>query len=185
MFVNPRFAVLATAVLLATSLHTGQSGGDIPQPDRDSLQPPESSTSCDGLLDHQEALFAVFADHGDFVDYWTSATARDARGMDIDEATSILEDGQALVAGLTDLDVPEVYAQANEGIVAYFQFQVDYLTFIVVDTSSPPDLDLAQQSLVLMYEGEIATADACPDEVDEAGGYIWVDPDDLADAVGE
>ncbi len=105
--------------------------------------------------------------------------------MDIDEATSILEDGQALVAGLTDLDVPEVYAQANEGIVAYFQFQVDYLTFIVVDTSSPPDLDLAQQSLVLMYEGEIATADACPDEVDEAGGYIWVDPDDLADAVGE
>jgi hypothetical protein len=178
VFVNSRFAVLATALLVATSLGLGD---EIPQPDRGGFSTPVSSASCDGLLSYQEDLFAAFDDHETFVEYWTSSLGRDARDLSVDDATGIVEDGEALLADLAGLDVPNVYAVAAEGITSYFQFQVDYLTFIAIDTSMAPDITVAQESLVQMYEGEVATADACPDEVEEAGGYIWVDPDTLAD----
>ncbi len=181
MFVNSRFAVLAAALLVATSLKLGD---EIPQPDRGEFQLPDHSASCGELLAYQEDLFSVFDDHDEFVEYWNTTSSRDARNLSVDDATGIVEDGEALVADLDGMDVPVVYAVAAEGITSYFQFEVDYLTFIAIDTSAAPDVGQSRDSLVQMYEGEIATADACPDEVDEAGGYIWADPDTLADIVG-
>jgi hypothetical protein len=181
VFVNSRFAVLATALLVATSLKLGD---EVPQPDRGEFATPDSAASCDSLLSYQEDLFAVFDDHEDFMDYWNTMTPREARLLSDEDAMTIVEDGRALLDDLDGLEIPAVYADAGKGISTYFQFQIDYLVFMVIDTSTAPDLNQAQESFVLMHDGEIATAEACPDEVDEAGGYIWVDPDSLTDAVG-
>jgi hypothetical protein len=144
----------------------------------------DDHVSCDGLLDYQEDLFDVFDDHQRFMEYWDTNSGRDARNIPIADATAIVEDGEALLVDLGQMEVPEVYTQASDGIASYFRFEVDYLTFIAIDTSAAPDINRVQDSLVQMYEGEVSTAETCPDEVDEAGGYIWVDPDTLADIVG-
>ncbi len=143
------------------------------------------SVDCGRVLSYQQALFSAFDAHRVFMAYWGSGSGSgaDVQAMDRDDVAVTVEDGYSLIADLESLAPPAPYADGHDGIIIRFTFEVDYLNFFGIDTSIAPDVNVAQDSLLLMYNGEVAVAEACPDEIDAAGGYIFVDPAVLEDLV--
>jgi hypothetical protein len=181
-----KFAALATVVLLTASLHIIQTPPDLPPPVPDDLRPsPTASSSCAEIASYQTDLFGVFGDHEVFMEAWTDTPEREIRRLGHDEFVEIIDDGELLLEDLGAVTAPEVYAEGHEGIIARLAFEVDYFVFVGIDSSTAPSLGAVQDSLQQIYNGEVAAAEACPDEIEEAGGFIFIDPETLADVVEE
>ena len=176
------------ATLLASSLLTvlqpatppaipGFDPHDIP-PDAEVLR-----ESCRLLLPYQEDLRATLDRHGRFMVFWNTGTEADLGDMDDDEIQEIIDDGLSMIEDLEALDPPAVYADGHQGIIDRFGFEIDYIRFLGIDAAIAPNINRVNASLQLLYDGETLAVTTCPDEVDDAGGFIFVNPDDLEDSV--
>jgi hypothetical protein len=189
----PLVKELVMPVVVATSLALGAfAQGGIPRPDprgEPSGTPSATSASstpvatagpgCDMVIDYYRDLNRALFRADEFFNFLgdDSVTFTDLSER---EATQIVDSGEALIADLEDLDVPPAYADGNDGIIALMQVNVDFVKFYVLDSSTVPNLNDIDTALEQIYYGEVDIAEACPDEVDEIGGYVMYDPDELA-----
>ena len=145
--------------------------------------PEELEDSCRLLLSYQEELHATLDGHGRFMAFWNTGRSADIQEMDGDELQEIIDDGRAMIEDLQALDPPAVYVDGHQGIIDRFDFEIDYVAFLGIDTSVAPSINRVDAALQLLYDGETLAAETCPEEVDDAGGFIFVDPADLKDSV--
>jgi hypothetical protein len=185
---------LVLPLLLATSLTIGAmslQGVERPDPHRGaggeggqaSTPVDAGSPGCDLVIDYYRDLNRALFRADDFFDFLADESA-DFEDLTAQDAERILESGGALIADLQDLQVPGAYAEGNEGIIALMQFNLDILSFYALDSSNVPNVNAFDDAMLQIYEGEIALVDACPDEVDEIGGYVMYDPAELEQDLG-
>lgn len=133
-----------------------------------------SSDACAGIPDYYRDLnrafmgadtLGAFLDSGASYEELTEKTAK-----------PIVVDAEALIATIEGLDVPEVYADGNQGIAMLIGFIRDQVAFYGLDSTGVPKIAVIDQSYQLLYDGETATAKACPSEIADVGGYIFIDP---------
>jgi hypothetical protein len=141
-----------------------------------------ATVGCEGIADYQEALFGLLNDHDLFAEYWNNPSdTGELQAQDIDELQAVVDDGRALIEEMNALEVPETYAKGHEGITLLFDSELDVATFLGIDASDPIDYDQYDRGLALIFEGELLTTKACPDEMDEIGGYIFFTLESLED----
>ncbi|MGB3329046.1 MAG: hypothetical protein WBA46_08845 [Thermomicrobiales bacterium] len=98
-------------------------------------------------------------------------------------AAPIVEDADTLIQKIEALDVPAVYADGNKGIAMLIGLIRDQVAFYGLDSTRVPKVTVAEEAYQLIYDGETATAEACPREIDDVGGYIFIDPATIKDQV--
>lgn len=174
--------VVASSLSIVVALQPATPPRDL-DPHEIPVSREDAEASCGELLDYQDELFGTFSSHADFMDFFGVDVESEVQALNDDEVEAILDDGNALIDDLEALEPPVVYVDAHQGIIDRFAFEVDYITFIAVDTSIAPDINSVMESLRLIYDGEVATAETCPDEVEEAGGFVFIDPADLEESV--
>jgi hypothetical protein len=178
---------LAYTGMVSFMLFTFVLQGTPPRTDDPHAIPTQDDTviGCEGIADYQQALYASLNDHEAFSDYWVNGPRETAeiQQMDTVEVEAIIDDGNALLDELRAMDVPNAYIPAHEGILVLFEHQVRTLTFLTVDASDVPSQEEWERGLALILNGELSTANACPDEIEEAGGFIFFPPDDIQDAL--
>jgi hypothetical protein len=163
---------------------------DIPRPPQfgptptsgtdDDAQEPSSAT-CAGLPAYYRELNRAFMRATELNDFLSAGAAYE--DLTAKTAKPIVADADTLIETIEGLDVPEVYADGNEGIAALIGFLRDQVAFYGLDSTRVPkvkDLDAAYQ---LLYDGETAAAQACPREIADFGGYIFIDPATIEDDV--
>lgn len=141
---------------------------------------PEATTGdpgCELIGSYTEELYAIIDDSGAFAEFFYS----DDEWNDIDAgfAADIQADGEAMLEEMAAMEVPGAYATGHEGIITFFEFQIDVAHFFGVDTSVVPNLNLQDEAFSLINEGELTVAEACPDEIDDVGGFILIEPEDI------
>lgn len=175
---------LATVVILSLTMQPAT-----PSPDDGSggfpKEPHTTTASCDDLTRYTEDFYAILEDHSTYTDFWNSGDYDTIQQQDRADIQDIVDDGQAMLEDIEDLDVPEMYAPGQDGILMYFGSDVDYISFLGIDASVVPNFDEFDTSLAFILHGEILAAKTCPDEVEEAGGYIFLPIDDLEDALSD
>lgn len=130
---------------------------------------------CDLIEDYASSVNGALTNSGEFWDFLIGPTVYN---LSTSDAKGITADGEALIEELNGLDVPPAYAGAHEGLLAWMQFELDFVTFSSEDTSSPPNVNAQIDGFEAIYQGEENIAAACPDEIDAVGGYILLDPND-------
>jgi hypothetical protein len=183
---------LVLPLLLATSLTIGAfslQAVERPNPHRGASGSEVTTTvdagdpGCELVVDYYRDLNRALFRADDFFDYLADDSA-DFEDLSAQDAERILESGEALVTDLQDLEVPGAYAEGNEGIINLMQFNLDIVSFYALDSSNVPNVNAFDDAMLQIYEGEIALVDACPDEVDEIGGYVMYDPAELEQDLG-
>jgi hypothetical protein len=178
---------LAYTGMVSFMLLTVALQGTPPRTDDPHATPTEDDTviGCEGIPDYRQALYGSLNDHETFSDYWVNGSREtsDIQQMDAADVEAIIDDGNALLDDLGAMDVPDAYGPAHEGILVLFEHQVRTLTFLTVDASDVPSQEEWERGLALILNGELRTANACPDEVDAAGGFIFFPPDDIEDVL--
>jgi hypothetical protein len=181
---------LLLPLVLATSLATGTlAQGAPPRPDSHGAPGgspvPTASTpvasgdpGCDQVGNYYRDLSRALLRAKDFFDFLGDDTI-DVGDLTPEEGEKIVASGEALIDDLEELEAPGAYAGANTGIIQLMQVNVDLATFYAIDTSTVPDIAAYDEALVQIHDGEIALADACPDEVDDIGGYVFSDPREI------
>lgn len=185
------------AVLLALFLTLGFSGGGVAFAQVDLPRPPQfgptptttddggggaaSSDACAGIPDYYRELNRAFlgADTlGTFLDEGASYEELTEK-----TAEPIVADAESLITTIEELDVPTVYADGNQGIAMLIGFIRDQVAFYGLDSTRVPKIAVIDQAYQLLYDGETATAKACPSEIADVGGYIFIDPTTIEDDV--
>jgi len=184
------------ALLLALLLALGLPGaglasaqGDIPRPPQFGPTPTPtagddeeaSSPACAGLPTYYRDLNRAFM-RADVLNDFLSGGA-DYEDLTERKAKPIVEDADALVAAIEGLDVPEVYADGNAGIAALIGYIRDQVAFYGLDSTKVPKVTVVDGAYQLLYDGETAVAAACPKEIADFGGYIFIDPATIEDDV--
>lgn len=173
-------------LILATMLAAGSvvsATAQVPKGSQRDAATPEVTTGdpgCELIDGYVRSLFTIIDDSGAFADFFFS----DAEWGDVSAefAGDVRADGDEMLADLRALDVPGAYAEGHEGILAFFELQIEFAHFYGIDTSVVPDLNAQTDAFTGIDAGEIAIAEACPDEIDEVGGYILLPPaEDLTD----
>jgi len=168
---------LASVLVLGFLLQTG-TPPRTDDPHADPL-PVEATGSCADLPAYVEALFTTIEDHDTFSDFWIAPDYDGIQQMDRTEVEEIVDDGTALLEDLRAMQVPAPYGPGHEGILLVFDSEVDYVSFLGIDTSTVPDLNQWERGMARILQGELATAKACPDELEAVGTYVFYDPRDL------
>jgi hypothetical protein len=137
---------------------------------------------CSGVETYATDLEEMLEDDGVFLEFVFSDIEFDE--LPAEDAAAIVEDGDSLIASLKTLDVPPPYLPAHEGIILFFQNMIDFTRFYTVDSSTVPDILGFDTAMSGIYEGEMALAEACPEEVDEMGGFLFISPATLEDEYG-
>lgn len=131
---------------------------------------------CDLVLSYTRDFYEALENSGAFFEFFGSDVG--IGDVSASEANDIIRDGNALIERLQGLDVPPAYAEAHAGILTFMQFQVDSARFYGLDTSVVPDIAAQEQAFRDIRDGEAAIVQACPDEIQEVGGYILINPED-------
>ena len=180
---------LVMPIVVATSLALGAVAQvEVPRPDprgrlpgaNDAAGTPAavSGPGCDLVVDYYRDLNRALFRADEFFDFLAddSVTFSDLSER---EANQIVESGEGLISDLEELDVPGAYAEGNGGIIDLMQVNVDFVKFYVLDSSTVPNINDIDAALLRIYDGEVALAEACPDEVEAIGGYVMYDPAEL------
>ena len=146
---------------------------------------PESTISCEGVVEYTDVLFTTIEEHGDYSDFWINGDYDTIQQQDQGEIQNLVDDGRALLADLEVLEVPGVYQSGHRGIMLLFDNDVDTIEFLGVDAYTVPDFDQWDRGLALILEGEKLVANECPDETEEVGGFIFFSIETLEDALGQ
>lgn len=145
--------------------------------------PMSGDAGCEQVVPYKAALNDVFASHGVFMRFFGVGRTGDVQDLAADDLQAVLDDAASLLADLEALEPPPIYVVGHQGIYDRFAFERDYLVFIGLNSAIAPNITLATESLSMIHEGEVAAAAACPDEVAEAGGFIFIDPAQLEDVI--
>lgn len=138
---------------------------------------------CEGVVDYSTGMNARIDDAGAFTEFLVSDD--DPAEIDPADAEDVVAEGTAMLEDLAAMPVPESYLPAHEGTLLFLQYVLDLASFYGVDSSSVPNVNSYDIAMAQIYDGETALATECPDEVDEAGGYIMFDPATLEDEYGD
>lgn len=174
-------AVLAMGTVTASAQRPGHGGGTIPAESGTPLASGEA-LGCDDLDAYIDELEDILDSPGPFMEFVYSDLGFEE--LSSREARQIIEDGEAIVAELGEMDVPEPYQPGHDGIIGFLQVIIDYARFYSVDSSQVPDILAYDHAMMAIYDGEVAIAEACPDAVDDIGGYVFFDPATLEDEYG-
>jgi hypothetical protein len=172
--------LIALGSLTAGAQRPDHGGGRSPLPGETGT--PVATLGCSDVESYTADLEDVLDDEGAFVDFVFSDLAFEE--IPAADAEEIIGNGEEIIASLKELDVPAPYEPAHEGIILFFQNMIDFTAFYSVDSSTVPDILGFETAMTQIYEGETALAEACPDEVDQIGGYIFIDPATLEDEYG-
>lgn len=179
---NRRWLSLILALVVSFGAMT-QAAAQRPDPHRPASQGPQAtpgatpvSSGCDLVEPYTNALYTAIDESDAFAEFFYSDS--DFGDLTEAEAEEITEDGNAMIATLEDLDVPPPYADAHAGIVTFLGVNIDMARFYGIDSSVVPDLNAYDVALDAIFQGEIALAESCPEEIDAVGGYILLDPAD-------
>jgi hypothetical protein len=143
----------------------------------------ETTVDCGGVVEYTETLFATISDHAEFSEYWRNGDYSTIQQQDPEDIQDIVDDGNALLEEMETMDVPETYKPGHAGIMELFGYDIGYITFMGIDASTVPNGETWDRGLALVLEGELGTSTACPDEIEEVGGFIFFPIDDLEDAL--
>lgn len=163
----------ATGHAAAQRLDPHQTTGDRPQA---TAMATPVSTGCELVEPYTNALYTAIDESDAFAEFFYSDS--DFGDLTEAEAEEVTEDGNAMIATLEDLDVPAPYADAHAGIITFLRVNIDMARFYGIDSSVVPDLNAYDVALDAIFQGEIALAERCPEEIDAVGGYILLDPAD-------
>lgn len=172
--------LIALGSLTASAQRPDHGGGRSPVPGE--MGTPVAALGCADVETYAADLEDVLDDDGAFIDFVFSDL--DFEQVPRDDAEEIITHGEEIVATLEAMDVMPEYEPAHEGIILFFQNMIDFTRFYAFDSSSVPDILGFEKAMAGIYEGETALAEACPDEVDDLGGYIFIDPATLEDEYG-
>lgn len=172
------------SIILALAVSFGavmQTAAQRPDPHEKSGDRPQASPEatpvapgCDLVVPYTNELYAAIDGSDAFAEFFYSEA--DFGDLTAVEAEEIIEDGNAMIASLEDLEVPPLYADAHAGIISFMRVNIDMARFFGVDSSVVPDLNAYEKAMGVIYQGEVALAEACPTEIDAIGGYILLDP---------
>lgn len=189
-----RLALLLTLALAFSLPGAGiaRAQGDVPRPPQfgptptatataESDEDEASSPACEGLADYYRDLNRAFMGADALNDFFDSGASYE--DLTAKEAKPIVADADALIETIDGLDVPEVYADGNAGIAMVIGFIRDQVSFYGLDSTKVPKVTAIDEAYQLLYDGETATAKACPSEIDDFGGYIFIDPATIKDEV--
>jgi len=142
-----------------------------------------SEEGCADLVAYQGELNDILNEGGDAVTYLFlgEAEAAELKASDLEDAFATLDD---LFVQLDDLDAPPVFEAGNSGVVGYLENSYEFLKFYAVNSADAPSIDEYYASLQNLYDGEMHVASVCTDdELDELGGYVFIDPSSLTGVV--
>ena len=192
-----RLALLLTLIFALALPGAGLASaqGDIPRPPQFGPTPtststpsgstdddePASSPTCAGLPDYYRDLNRAFMGADVLNDFLNGGA--DYEDLTAKQARPIVEDADALIEKIDGLDVPEVYADGNDGIAMLIGYIRDQISFYGLDSTRVPKVTVVDEAYQLLYDGETATAKACPREIADFGGYIFIDPKSIEDDV--
>jgi hypothetical protein len=168
---------MASVLVLGFLLQTGTP----PRTNDPHADPEEgiASVGCDGLVTYVETLFTTLDEHSTFTDFWVAPDYDGIQQMDRDEVQAIVDDGTALLADLDAMEVPESYEPGHEGLHLILDSDLDFVTFLGLDSSIVPALDQWEGGMARILQGELMTAKACPEELAAVGAYVFYDPASL------
>lgn len=172
--------LLALGMLTATAQRPDHGGGRSPSPEAGT---PVVAEGCSGIETYLQDLDGILAGEGPFIEFIFSNVEFEA--LTKQEAEAIIEDGDAVITELDQLEVPDSYRSGHDGIVLFLQNMIDFVRFYGVDSSNVPDVFAYDDAMVAIYQGEVAIAETCPEAVENLGGYIFMDPATLEDEYGE
>ncbi len=138
-----------------------------------------ASGGCEDLVAYVETLFETLDEHPTFGEFWFAPDYDGIQQMERSDVEAIVDDGRALIDDMEAMAVPEPYLPGHEGIQLIFGADVDYVVFLGIDASSPPTPDERDHAFARLLQGELTVANACPDELEEVGGYIFFNPVDI------
>lgn len=130
---------------------------------------------CGLLPDYYDSINTVFEDHPDFTSYFVDRVNLTQQLSD-DEVEEIFANGEAFLEDFDTISPPAAYEQAHIGIRLLYDLQLQYLYFLTIDASSGVDVYQQDKAINLIVSGERGAAAQCPDEIDEFGGFIFIDP---------
>ncbi|MGC4107661.1 MAG: hypothetical protein QM753_15175 [Thermomicrobiales bacterium] len=184
-----RLALLLTLILTFALSGVGiaHAQGDVPRPPQFGPTPTategadETDPACVGLADYYRDLNRAFMGADALNDFFDGG----ANYEELTERTAkpIITDTDTLIETIEGLDVPEVYTDGNAGIAMFMGFIRDQVAFYGLDSTKVPKFSVVDEAYQLIYDGETATAKACPREIEEFGGYIFIDPATIKDDV--
>lgn len=179
--------ILAMAILLTTvsgvagqrpNGHRGASGAES-SPESEANSETSDASGCERVETYYDRLWTAMEDSGVYIEFLLS----DSNFGDLTqrEAEEIIAEGENLITTVETLDVPAAYTSGHEGILLFLKVNSDIARFYALDSSIVPDLNAFEEARLMIYEGEIALLEACPDEMDAIGGYIMFDPMGIVD----
>lgn len=173
--------VLALGAVSASAQRPGHGGSVSPS---EGGTPVASETFGCGDLDiYMGDLEGILDSPGPFMEFVFSDLGFEE--LSAREARQIIEDGEAVVSELGEMEVPAPYQPGHDGIVGFLQVIIDYARFYALDSSQVPDILAYDHAMMGIYEGEVAIAEACPDEVEDIGGFVFFDPATLEEEYGD
>lgn len=169
--------VLCGLVLLAGSIvpaaaQVRKGGGEAASPEATGGDP-----GCELIQSYTRELYTLIDDSGAFADFFY--TDDEWNEISPEFAADVQDDGELLLADMAEMDVPGAYTAAHEGIILFFELQIEVAYFYGVDTSVVPNLNQQDEAFAKINEGELAIAEACPAEIEDVGGYILLEPEEM------
>lgn len=177
-----RKGVLAALVASIVCCMMGQ--GALARPDRDPHYLEGRAPHCADLEGFVDDFNAVLGAHQPFTDFVFTGDFDTLQDMEAGDVDTLLEDGQATLDDLARLDVPPAYADGFFGLNLLFTVNHDFVNFLARDTSAIPEIFAFDRAIAYIYNGELEVVQKCPSEVEDLGGYIFVDPATLEDQAG-
>jgi len=166
----------AIAVMIAFSVLATAAGA---RPEGDPHYHEGRAPRCGDLVPFVQGFNAAFEAHPTFTEFVFTSDVRAVQSMPPDEVDTLLDDGQAMLDELAALDVPPAYADGYTGVTLLFSVNRDFVKFLARDTSTVPEIFATDRAIAYIYHGEVEVAQKCPAEVEELGGYIFIDPVNL------
>lgn len=133
------------------------------------------AVDCSTAGPYAQSVVTAFNGAGPLIDFMSDADATWGTMSD-EDANAAIAAGDALLAELSSIEPPAIYAQAHEGIITVVRFNVGLVRFYTFDSSLVPDIAQMEMAWKRIDAGEYAIADACPQEVAQRGGYLVFEP---------
>lgn len=154
------------------------------RPDRDPHYLEGRAPRCADLPGFVADFNAALEDHPTFTEFVFTGDLGTVQTLPPADVDALLEDGQAMLDDLAALDVPPAYADGFAGLNLLFSVNRDFVNFLARDTSAIPEIFAFDRAIAYIYNGEREVIQKCPVEVEDLGGYIFIDPATLEGQVG-
>lgn len=154
------------------------------RPDRDPHYLEGRAPRCADLPGFVDKFNAVLEEHPTFTEFVFTGDLDTVQTLSTADVDTLLEDGQATLDDLAALDVPPAYADGFTGLNLLFSVNRDFVNFLARDTSAIPEIFAFDRAIAFIYNGEREVVQKCRAEVEELGGYIFIDPATLEEDAG-